>query len=145
MLLNKDMKKIKLLILISVGICGLQGCSSGGDYSTELSGGYFFRDEGTDIHDILSHQPSGREIPANVVSYSYNNAFIIAAQKPNKVDDPLYGKTPNYKEGRGKVYYWLVYHSKNLFLGPMSKTEFVLAKKKYKVPEDLKLDLPYEP
>jgi len=142
MLLNRHMEKIKTLILLLTIVYNIHSCSSGGDYTKELSGGYFFRDEGTDIHDILSHRPSGKDIPANILSYNYNDTLIIATQKPNKINDPLYDEVYRYKEGKQKIYYWLVYHPKSLRLGPMTKADFLKARKKYKVPDELKLEEP---
>ncbi len=114
----------------------LSSCSS--DYIRELSGGYFFRGEGGNTNDILCHFPNQREIPANIVRYNYNNDFIIAEQRPNKVDDPLYSKT-NYKLGRDTVYYWLIVNADKLVIGPMDKNEYSIELKKYKVPEILHL------
>jgi hypothetical protein len=92
--------------------------------------------EGKSINDIFSHSAEGREIPSNVLTYNYNSDFIIASQKPDHTDDPLYTKVV-YKDGRDKVYYWLIVHSKKLTLGPMRRNEFEKARRIYNVPKDL--------
>jgi hypothetical protein len=114
-------------------------CSPGGDYTKELSGGYFFRCEGSSTNDILPHTPNKREIPANVISYAFNKDFIIALQKPNELDDPLYEGTPQYSYGRDTTYYWLIVHAKNQVVGPLNQQEYETALIAYKVPQSLRL------
>lgn len=53
------------------------------DESRELSGQYFYIDEGINSKQILSHLPNRKEIYPNVVDYSFNSDFIIALQKPD--------------------------------------------------------------
>ncbi len=83
------MKKRKKLILtsaclVAVAICLLFGsCIFNSDEVTELSGDYFYRDEGQHDKSILSHLPDKQEIYGEVIGYNYNSDFIIAAQKPN--------------------------------------------------------------
>ena len=108
----------------------LSTCSDG---TKELSGSYFLREEGRDLNDILSHSGTGREIPANILSYNFNNDFIIASQQPNMTDDPLYTET-NYLDGRDSVYFWLIVHNEKLVLGPLNKSQFDEAMLKYNVP-----------
>lgn len=131
--------KRQYLILIVVGALFIFGCGSCGDTSKELSGGYFFRDEGIDVHDILNHSAGFKEIPANVLSYNFDNDFIIASQRPNKNPDPLYNSTPIYKYGKNAIYYWLIIHKSKLVVGPMTTTEFQQARGQYNVPEKLQL------
>lgn len=58
-------------------------CIVNSDSSRELSGGYFFRDEGEHNKDILCHLPGRPEIYAEVIGYGFDSEFIVAAQKPN--------------------------------------------------------------
>jgi len=69
---------ISVLVLINIT---LYNCSNG-DYTEELSGNYFYRNEGPDTKDILSHSPNRKEIYSKVLSYSYNERFIVAVQMP---------------------------------------------------------------
>jgi hypothetical protein len=94
--------------------------------------------EGKDLNDILSHNTDGKEIPSNVLNYNYSKDFIIASQQPRETDDPLYTHV-GYKEGRDKIYYWLIVHSKKITLGPMSKHDFEVARRTYNVPPNLLL------
>lgn len=129
-------------ILTTICICfELLSCSSGGDYNKELSGGYFFSAEGSDMHSIISHFAGGTDIPANIISYNYNNDFIIAKQKPNKTDDPIYDTNPVYKLGRDTIYFWLVIHKQKICLGPLTENEFNAEKIKYNVPSNLKFEV----
>jgi len=117
-------------------LTSLFGCS---DYTKDLSGGYFFRGEGGTINDILSYNPDQREIPSNILRYNYNKDFIIAEQKPNETDDPLYMKN-NYRFGRDKIYYWLIVHHDKQVIGPMTKQEYDSTLIEYNVPKDLALE-----
>jgi hypothetical protein len=128
------MNKFSLSIIVLIL---LQSCNLGGDYSSELSGNYFYRAEGSDLNDILSHSRGGKEIPANVIGYDYDSEFIVAKQKPAKTDEPLYEGVYVYPRGREETYYWLIVHRPHLILGPMSELEFKVATKKYNVPESL--------
>lgn len=126
---------ILLLTALTVNL----SCSSGGDTSKELSGGYFFRDEGTELHDILNHSAGVKVIPANVLSYNFNDDFIIASQKPTKNPDPLYDSVPTYKDGNDSIYYWLIVNKSRAVIGPLSKREFEEMRRSYVVPETLQL------
>lgn len=59
----------------------LIGCSS--DNTEELSGGYFYRDEGVNTKDILSHLPNRKGIYSKITAFDYNADFIIAVQQPS--------------------------------------------------------------
>ncbi len=52
----------------------LQCCTS--DYTENLGGGYFFRNEGGDLKDILSKEPKGGEVPSTVIAFNYDKNFI---------------------------------------------------------------------
>lgn len=129
---------MKLILLICI-IFVVIGCSIGGDYTKELSGDYFYRSEGGDVHDILNHSGVGNDIPVNVMSYDYDKNFIVAIQRPNQFDDALYERKFFYKNGRDSSYYWLVCHRQKLILGPLTREEFNSARKKFKVPDHLKV------
>lgn len=68
-----------LIILFPLSIL-VNGCSR--DYTEDLSGDYFYRDEGKDVKDILCHLPNHKEIYSKVIGYDYNKDFIVAAQNP---------------------------------------------------------------
>ena len=46
----------------------IQGCTP--DYTKDLGEGYFYRDEGGNIKDILCEKPNGGEIPATILDYA---------------------------------------------------------------------------
>jgi hypothetical protein len=81
---NLTSVKTPLLILTIVFL--FNGCnethSINGDYVKELSGEYFYRSEGAEMNDIISHLPNRKEIYSNVLDYNYDSDFIIATQQP---------------------------------------------------------------
>ena len=60
--------------------------SCNNDSYKELSGNYFYKDEGEICKQIISHLPNKKEIYSTVTSYDYNSDFIIARQLPNYDD-----------------------------------------------------------
>ena len=122
--------RIFLIVLFSIF---LSACS---DSTKELSGNYCLREEGRDLNDISCHSATGREIPANIISYNFNDDFIIASQRPKMTDDPLYSET-HYFNGRDSMYFWLIVHKSKLVLGPLTKSQFDKALSKYNVPMTL--------
>jgi hypothetical protein len=113
------------------------GCS---DITENLGNGFFYRNEGGPIKDILCHKAQIGEIPATVVSFDYNSDFIIAKQKPKMPGDPLYDKEYQYKRGVDVYYYWLIIKKSNQIYGPLDLSEFIQLKFKYHIPEELQLN-----
>jgi hypothetical protein len=60
----------------------LLGCIPNSDTTKELSGNYFYRDEGRNVKDILCHSPNHQEIYSKVLDYAYDADFIIILQQP---------------------------------------------------------------
>ncbi len=118
----------------------LQGCNFS-DSSENLGNDYYCRHEGGDLNDIYNKHPNpnGREIPANVVDYDFDNNFIIAKQKPKLPQDPLYEKEYKYNGGVKEFYYWLIVKNENLVLGPYKLEKFNIQRNKYKVSDKLML------
>lgn len=124
------MKKLLILLFIVV----LTSCNFS-DETRTLSGGWTFVSEAR--HDRVI-EGGNIFIPCEVIKYGYNKDFIVAAQKPT--EECFLGKdTFEYKLGRDTVYYWLIKHSSKIFLGPMDEEEYLQARIRYKVPENLKL------
>lgn len=114
----------------------LQCCTS--DYTENLGGGYFFRNEGGDIKDILCKKPKGGEIPSTVIAFDYDKNFIIAKQRPKLPQDILYEKNYNYELGVDTTYFWLIIKKSHLVLGPLNEKEFREVRERYEIPESLK-------
>jgi len=133
---NLFMKLIKISkgIFILITLTITFSCS---DHFENLGSDYFYRDEGGKIKDILCKKAKSGGIPSTVVSFNYNDEFIIAKQKPNLPQDILYDKIYKYKEGTNATYYWLVIKDKYIVLGPYNSREFASARIKYKVDDDL--------
>jgi len=128
------MDKITSLLLILI-IIFINSCSS--DTKEKLGNGYFFRNEGKLIKDILCESPSGGEIPATVVAYVYDKKFIIAKQMPKIPQDPLYEKSYIYPNGNDQYYFWLILKENNTVFGPLSIIELDSIKTEYNIPKTL--------
>lgn len=129
------------LILISHLCCSMLfiiSCTI--DSVKDLGNGYFYRDEGGDIKDILCDVPNGGEIPSTILKFSYNEEFIIASQKPKLPQDPLYDKEYEYKNGNDFIYYWIIIKNFHTVIGPLDKTEYLRARAIRQIPEDLKIE-----
>lgn len=129
------MKANKWYMVFCVALI-LQCCTS--DYTENLGGGYFFRNEGGDLKDILSKDPKGGEIPSTVIAFDYDKNFIIAKQRPKLPQDILYEKNYNYELGADTTYFWLIIKKSRLVLGPLKEKEFRKVRERYEIPESLK-------
>jgi len=76
------MKVIKLFS-VSIFVMCFISCFNAGDYYEELSGEYFFRHEGENIKEILSHLPNELSVKPKVLKYSFDKNFIVAIQNPS--------------------------------------------------------------
>ena len=129
------MKAYKWYMIFCIALI-LQCCTS--DYTENLGGGYFFRNEGGDIKDILCKKPKGGEIPSTVIAFDYDKNFIIAKQRPKLPQDILYEKNYNYELGVDTTYFWLIIKKSHLVLGPLNEKEFREVRERYEIPESLK-------
>lgn len=116
----------------------LQSCNFS-DRTENLGNDYFYRNEGELVKDILCKKAKGGEIPATVISYNFDDDFIIAKQKPKLPQDPLYDKDYKYNRGDNEFYYWLIVKNEKLALGPLNLDEFNILKDKYKLSDKLML------
>ncbi len=132
------MRIICSFLIIYLFVLGIHGCTS--DYTENLGSGYFYRNEGGDLKDILCKKPDGGEIPATVLAYAYNKDFIIAKQRPRLPQDPLYEKEYRYVNGRDTVYYWLIIKKKKVVIGPLNEKNFEKERKVNNVPNKLKFE-----
>ncbi len=110
------------------------------DSTENLGDGYFYRNEGESIKDILCKKANGREIPATVLEYHYDDNFIIAKQKPKIPQDPLYDLDYKYNKGTNEYYYWIIVKDSNIVLGPLSIEEFNISRIKLKLPNNIKFN-----
>jgi hypothetical protein len=108
------------------------------DMAVDLSGNYFYRDEGGDIKDILYREGDG-EIPATVLDYAFNNDFIIAKQRPKVPAEPLYARHPIYVSGLEHEYYWIIDHAHDTIWGPLLEEEYLRTRDRIGVPTELAL------
>ena len=106
------------------------------DLSINTGDGYFYRDEGREAKDILSRN-TDCFVPATVVFYDYDRNFIVAKQKPQLPQEPLYEKDFVYDRGEDAYYYWLILKKEKVTLGPLDSVEFYKLREQYKVPKSL--------
>jgi Protein of unknown function (DUF3997) len=109
---------IALVIFMSMLVCSCQ------DTVLDLSGGFFYRNEGGDVKDILYHEPGHGEVPATVVGIAFDKNFILAKQLPKVPSDPLYERNYVYQNGPDVAYYWIVDLQQDSIWGPMAEVEF---------------------
>ena len=114
----------------------LQSCNFS-DSNKSLGNGYFYRNEGGEIKDILCKSTNRGEVPSTVVSYDFDDKFIIVKQKPKLPQDPLYNKDYEYDKGDYEFYYLLIVKKEDLVLGPLNFDEFIKQKDKYNVSDKL--------
>lgn len=114
----------------------IQSCAL--DYTKDLGGGYFYRDEGGNIKDILCEKPNGGEIPATILDYAYNSEFIIAKQKPKLPQESLYKKDYVFNTDN-TFFYWIIVKANNIVIGPLNRQEYINMRLKYQIPYKLTL------
>ena len=107
-------------------LCSLfiQSCIS--DSIKNLGNGYFYRDEGENIKDILC------------LDYIYNDEYIIAKQKPKYPQEPLYKRKYEYGTN-DSLFYWIILKTNDVVLGPLSWQEYLDMRLKYQIPIELSL------
>jgi hypothetical protein len=156
------MKKLHRLLLLLLLL--LSSCIS--DYTEELSGNYFYLNEGGEIKQILSHTSGRTEIYGKVTSYNHDDNFILAMQIPSwenyrdmiaaklgqgiknqkelnenrqKADSIM--KTDAFYEKlfSNNINYWIISHSENKTYGPMGIGEYLQARQTLNVPAQLRL------
>ena len=72
-------------------------------------------------------------IQSVVLSFDYDNNFIIAKQKPleNDPNGLLYDFEYKYFEGYNTNYYLIIIKNEKRVIGPMNKEEFIKQRNKY--------------
>lgn len=73
---------LALLTFLFLTISFENGCIPIRDYYEDLSGNYFYCDEGKNDKEILCNLPNHIEIYSKVIGYNYNSDFILAEQQP---------------------------------------------------------------
>ena len=91
----------------------IQSCTS--DSIKDLGRGYFYRNEGGGIKDILCQRPDGEEIPATILEYIYNDEYIIAKQKPKYPQETLYKRIYEYGTN-DSLFYWIIFVTNDVAL-----------------------------
>lgn len=106
-----------LLCFLFLAHLSFYSCTS--DYYRNLGKGYVYRDEGGDMKEIY-HKFSDAEIPPTILSYSYNDKYVIAKQYP-KLPRDAYSKDYNYTND--SIFYWLIEKDNNTIYGPLNNKQ----------------------
>ena len=123
----------------------LTGCPGSIDsiVRKELGHGYIY-------HEIvnlptISNVNSNKGIPGVVVSYDYNDNFIIALQKDCKLPEQveynlkLQGKYYDLLIEKGNSNYWIIVHLNDSIYGPYKLEEYLQKREELQIPKALKL------
>jgi len=106
------------------------------DSNGYLGSGYTYK---SDTEEIYNEYPDKfGEIPPTIISFDYNNKFVIAKQKPRIPINSIY-KDYNYSRGDSATYYWIIIKRQKITLGPLNRNEFEKLKEKYDIPNSLSL------
>lgn len=141
------------------------------DYTEDLSGHYFYRDEAPDDRTIVGSLPGQKDIGSRVEAYSYNNNYILVIQRPlleyyrtaigydlrssfsskkpeedieksEIIADSIIKHDPYYQKIFSRpINYWIISHKVDSMFGPLSKEEYFQKRKELGVPEELKLKI----
>jgi hypothetical protein len=80
------------------------------------------------------------DIPPTIISYDFDEHFIVVKQKPKEFDEAIYDKMEyRYPLGRDTVYYWLIIKQEQKVFGALDYDSFQKLKKEYKVSDKLTL------
>ncbi len=114
------------------------------DYDKALTGEYHYIEEGSHQYAIWH---MGKEfekfIPCEILSYDYNEEFIIAAQRPvNPCFIGFLTDSIQYPASEDSIYYWIADNKNDKLYGPLNKENFDDIKNNIGVPPSLKIDLP---
>ena len=115
---------IACLCLLS---CWDEGCEQLGD-------GYVYFDEQKYIDGLIS-------IPPTVISYSYDEDYIIATQEYSPQKLAYFGSRCSesvYPEGRNGLFYWVIIKKEQNIFGPLDEEGYRIIKERYHIPERLK-------
>jgi Protein of unknown function (DUF3997) len=108
-------------------------CSS--DYVEELPGGYSFVDEGSS-NAVIAKGP--KFIPCEVISYDYNDHFIIAAQIQQK---ECFWPADSINNEVGSFNFWIIEVKQDSIFGPLTYKNFIELKNKLGVEKSLRLKI----
>ncbi len=140
------------------------------DYSEDLSGHYFYMDEGPDNITIIGSRPGQKDIGSNIEAYVYDDNYILVRQRPSLkyyrssivsslIDSlPLKNPEEDFKKSEiiadsiikkdsyyQKIFsrpinYWIISHQLDSMFGPLSKEEYLQKRKELGVPKELQLE-----
>lgn len=138
MLLVKSRKKrdflLLFLVVMIILLIPLRSTSCGGDLSEGIGDNYTYIDEGAYSKYISPHRAGEPEIPCTVISYVFNDQYIIAIQKPNKACSSTVDIGNSYN-------FWIINQPEKNLIGPLSLEDYLKKRQELGIPEDLKVEL----
>ena len=90
--------------------------SSCSDYSEELSGDNVFVSE-SNVMQYIRPRKGDWEIKQTVISYAFNDDFIIAAQVDNKDD--------SYDLSGRNINFWIITNKTKIVYGPLTLNDYL--------------------
>lgn len=128
--------KIIMLILSTMLFASCGGVTS--DYSEKLPGGYQFISESKDQSFIYGKNK--QYIPCSVISYAFNNDFILVYQQPSELC--IHTEATGIKIANiDVVQFWIIDVQQESLMGPFTLLEFLNQRKKMGVPNELELKI----
>lgn len=129
---------MKIIMLILSAML-LESCGGGtSDYVEKLPGGYQFISESKDQSFIYGK--NNQYIPCSVISYIFNNDFILVCQQPS--DPCIHTEAIGIKTVNiDIVQFWIIDVQQESLMGPFTFSEFLNQRKKMGVPNELLLKI----
>lgn len=101
--------------------------------TADLGGGFTYGEEQKHILGKI-------DIPPYVLSYDYDERFIVAKQRPKEYNEAIYDRMEYvYPLGRETTYYWLILKKEQKVLGPLDSNKYEQLKSEYNVSDKLVL------
>lgn len=135
------MKKLIYLYLIL-----LSGCTGMVDSLTneDLGNGYQY-DEVGGYPVIFRDLPTYKVIPTVIVSYDYNDNFIVALQAEKEIKSGnkklTIEESVSFIRKNGSYHFWIISHKNDSIYGPLNMNEYLLYKRKLGIADELKVKI----
>ena len=95
-----------------------------------------------DLAAVMNDNIDLTDIPPKILSYQYDDNFIVAKQKPRRYKEFNYTYNEGYKyfKGLDSEYYWIIKKKEKKVFGPLEYSQFIRLCDEFYVPENLRLN-----
>ncbi|TWI72210.1 uncharacterized protein DUF3997 [Treponema putidum] len=95
-----------------------------------------------DLAAVMNDNIDLTDIPPKILSYQYDDNFIVAKQKPRRYKEFNYTYNEDYKYSKGldSEYYWIIKKKEKKVFGPLEYSQFIRLCDEFYVPENLRLN-----